>query len=750
MLLALLACSDGFPPVGGGSTKDTSVAPNDTGAPDGPPSVGLLAPHEGQLFDEDDDILCDVAAGDVETAATALVLSWGGLAASLGPSAVGGDGTVDFQLGTWPIGDYSVSVTVTDAAGGTAEAAVSFSVAALDVDDDGFDNEALGGTDCDDADAAVNPDADETCNERDDDCDGSVDERVETTWSADADGDGYGDATTTEDACEAPEGYVLDDTDCDDANAAAFPGNPETCDGADNDCNGAVDDGVLTTYYLDADGDGWGDAASTAEDCSLPAGYAEAPGDCLDSDAAVSPDGTEVCQDGLDNDCDGTSNGCGLSGSHDMGTANAQLRGADTLDYAGTSVAAAGDVNGDGLADLLVGAPGAGDAGAAYVVPGPQSGTADLDAVATLVLTGEATGDGAGYALTGAGDGNVAIGAYDADASAGAVYVLRGGGSGTASLSTADLVLTGEAAGDEAGAALDGGADATGDGVPDLLVGAWSSDAGGSYSGAAYLVAGGTSGSLNLGAADLVLTGESSGDFAGFSVALVGDADGDGIADLLVGGWGDADAGSSAGAAWLVAGGQTGSLDLGAADAKFTGEEKGDRAGAAVSGGDTDGDGYADLVVGAYLHDYGSTDAGAAYVILGASLAGDADLSAADAQVVGEGEGDEAGWSLDAASDMDGDGRDELLVGALVEDAGGTDAGAVYLCYGPVDSLYDLGGADAKLYGANDGDYAGASVAGVGDTDGDGRGDILLGAPYEDDGGSYLGGSAYLILGTGL
>jgi len=212
--------------------------------------------------------------------------------------------------------------------------------------------------DCDDSDAAVNPDATELCNGSDDDCDGSTDEdgaADASTWYADSDGDGYGDAGSTTVSCSAPSGYVADASDCDDSDAAlnpdtpwyidydgdgygssaylvyqceqpsgyvadasdcddtdgsAWPGASESCDGVDNDCDGLVDDADPDvsgggSWYADGDGDGFGDASSTSQACEQPSGSAENSGDCDDSDAAVNPDATELCN-GVDDDCDGS------------------------------------------------------------------------------------------------------------------------------------------------------------------------------------------------------------------------------------------------------------------------------------------------------------------------------------------------------------------------------------------------------------------------------------------------------------
>jgi len=163
--------------------------------------------------------------------------------------------------------------------------------------------------DCDDSDAAVSPDADESCNNVDDDCDGIIDETDATdaaTWYVDVDGDGYGDLFTTTAACDRPSGFVSATyaTDCDDTDASISPVDPELCDGIDNDCDGDVDEGLSDTWYADGDGDGYGDAASTASACSAPTGYTDDDGDCDDGDAGVNPGAGEDC-DGIDNDCDG-------------------------------------------------------------------------------------------------------------------------------------------------------------------------------------------------------------------------------------------------------------------------------------------------------------------------------------------------------------------------------------------------------------------------------------------------------------
>jgi len=131
------------------------------------------------------------------------------------------------------------------------------------------------GGDCDDTDPRVNPDAREVCDGIDNDCDGDTDEEGDEVWYADADRDGFGDPTATTTACTPPAGYVEDDSDCDDTDAAINPEAAEVCDGVDNDCDGGVDEEGATggdTWYIDADGDGYGDPDATTTACTQPSG----------------------------------------------------------------------------------------------------------------------------------------------------------------------------------------------------------------------------------------------------------------------------------------------------------------------------------------------------------------------------------------------------------------------------------------------------------------------------------------------
>jgi hypothetical protein len=188
--------------------------------------------------------------------------------------------------------------------------------------------------DCADDDAARNPATREVCSGVDDDCDGLTDDADDSvladTWYSDGDGDGDGDASRSAAWCLPPTGWVatatdcddrdprvegLDadgdgittcDGDCDDADVGTYPDAPEFCDGLDQDCDGAPDDGfTLTTWWADADGDGFGDADAPQEACAAPPAHVDDATDCDDTAPTTFPGAPPVVADGVDQDCDG-------------------------------------------------------------------------------------------------------------------------------------------------------------------------------------------------------------------------------------------------------------------------------------------------------------------------------------------------------------------------------------------------------------------------------------------------------------
>ncbi|MAA80560.1 MAG: hypothetical protein CL916_14995 [Deltaproteobacteria bacterium] len=170
---------------------------------------------------------------------------------------------------------------------------------------------SLNNLDCDDGDATQNPQGIEVCNGEDDNCNGASDDNANdaSIWYADTDGDTYGDPLSWDLGCTVPSGYVADGTDCNDLDGAIHPAAAEICNQIDDDCNFQIDNGVPTSiWYLDSDGDGYGDITNVMQRCYQPAGRVANNEDCNDAEPNISPAADELCADTVDNNCDGTIN----------------------------------------------------------------------------------------------------------------------------------------------------------------------------------------------------------------------------------------------------------------------------------------------------------------------------------------------------------------------------------------------------------------------------------------------------------
>jgi hypothetical protein len=198
-----------------------------------------------------------------------------------------------------------------------------------DQDNDGFGDDAtatelcvdpgtgfsLTGGDCDDQDETINPNASDVCDGLDNDCDGIFEEdAVFTPYFTDQDNDGFGSGSSIELCSNPGPGFSTNDQDCDDTDATIYPSADELCDGLDNDCDGLFDeDFFFATYYLDEDLDGFG-AGQEILFCEIPGpGYSLNQDDCDDSNDAINPDATEILNNGIDENCDGTDNYVGIT-----------------------------------------------------------------------------------------------------------------------------------------------------------------------------------------------------------------------------------------------------------------------------------------------------------------------------------------------------------------------------------------------------------------------------------------------------
>jgi Putative Ig domain/FG-GAP repeat len=480
------------------------------------------------------------------------------------------------------------------------------------------------------------------------------------------------------------------------------------------------------------------------------------------------------------------------SGSVDLlSQANVEIDGAAAGDHAGVSVAGAGDVNGDGIGDVIIGARAAGNnsrafSGSAYVVFGQPSPTpVDLDKLGSrgFRIDGAAAGDGAGVAVAGAGDVNgdgradVIVGAEDAGNNSrvfsGSAYVVFGKASTTtvdlSSLGAQGFRIDGAASGDEAGEAVAGAGDVNGDGRADVIVGAFAAGNNSrADSGSAYVVFGKASTATvdlsSLGAQGFRVDGAAAHDEAGVAVAAAGDVNRDGLGDVIIGARGAANNHrSNSGSAYVVFGkASTTAVDLnsrGAQGFRIDGAAPGADAGISVAGaGDVNGDGMADVIVGADSAGNNARAAsGSAYVVFGKTSTAPVDLGALGAdgfRIDGAAGGDEAGISVAGAGDVNGDGRPDVIVGALFAGNNGRAiSGSAYVVFGKSSTTtVDLGALASQGFrvdGAAASDLAGGSVAGAGDVNGDGRADVLVGAEVADDNGRADSGSVYELYGFG-
>lgn len=556
---------------------------------------------------------------------------------------------------------------------------------------------------------------------------------------------------------EDGDGYVNAE-DCDDRDASRNPGATEVCDGVDNNCDTQIDEGSppdAPVWYLDVDEDGFGDAAAPLAACEQPAGATDDATDCDDTSAFIFPGAPEQCFDGVDEDCDGAVSGCDGS----LLSSEAILVGASVGDRLGSALAGRGDLDGDGRPDLALGSTeadlGGNDSGAAWLLLGAVSGQVSM-AEATVALYG-ASGDKAGEQVSLGGDvdgdglDDFTVGASRSDLSglsnSGTAWLLYGPASASGALAdVADAGVYGDVAGGYAGEAVALVSDVDGDGLDELLLGASKASGDEAGSGLVYLVAGPVSGTGTVSAlATATLAGVSASDAVGTDLLDGADLDGDGLGDLVIGAAKAAGTGPESGAVYVVFGPVSGALSLADADAALYGASPGDQAGVSAAAGDTDGDGVLDLLMGAPFDDTATSDAGAAPLFLG-PIRGVKSADEADALLMGVKAGDRAGFAVALPGDYDGDGVGDLWVGADQTDEGGSSAGSAVMFFGPVSGLVSLDGAAMRLAGPELGIHAGYVVAPLGDRDGDGFGDVGVGAYKANDGG-IESGTIYLLNG---
>jgi hypothetical protein len=482
------------------------------------------------------------------------------------------------------------------------------------------------------------------------------------------------------------------------------------------------------------------------------------------------------------------------------------INGINAYDYSGFSVSSAGDINGDGVDDFIIGAyytdPNGSNSGSTYVVfggagvgAGGALELASLNGTNGFVINGIDADDRSGYSVSAArdvnGDGadDLIIGAPTADPNgsySGESYVVFGGAGvgagGALELSSLNgvngFVINGIDTADESSRSVSGAGDVNGDGKDDLIIGARLADPNGSNSGQTYVVFGGAGvgagGVLELsalnGANGYVINGIDADDLSGVSVSSAGDVNGDGVDDLIIGARLADPNSSDSGESYVVFGGASvgagGALELSALNGAngfvCNGIDAGDHSGVSVSSaGDVNGDGFDDLIIGARNADPNGNGSGESYVVFGGAGVGAggalelSSLNGANGFVLnGIDETDYSGNSVSGAGDVNGDGVDDLIIGARYANPNGLYSGESYVVFGGagvgaggVLELSSLNGANGFVINGIDAyDFSGSSVSSAGDVNGDGAADIIIGAFIADPNGSNSGES-YVVFG---
>ncbi len=513
------------------------------------------------------------------------------------------------------------------------------------------------------------------------------------------------------------------------------------------------------------------------------------------------PDSFQMCVKSFttDTSCgfstdDGTSDM--LCGGHCGPITGITINGIAAGDGSGASVSSAGDVNGDGYNDLIIGANGANSlTGQAYVIFGDASGfSADielssLDGTNGFLLNGVAAADQFGGSVSSAGDFNgdgyddIIIGAHKNHArgvsDSGAVYLIYGKASGfAASLNVSTLngtngaVIHGVDTNAQTGLSVSSAGDFNGDGYDDVIVGSPGTTPGTMFfAGTTHIIFGSSTPTIHdtdiqdiQATLGFAINGAATNDQVGLGVSSTGDINRDGYDDIIIG----AHQAGTTGSAYVIFGYNTASystIELAALSTGLgfvmNGIDAGDKFGSAVSSaGDVNGDGFDDFIIGAPHSNSSGSESGKSYVVFGkASGWGISfDISSLDGTngfiLNGVNTPDNSGATISSAGDVNNDGFDDFIIGAPRSNSNGVNSGKSHIIFGKASgwsASFELSSLDGTngftLNGIDAGDGTGSSVSSARDVNGDGYADVIIGA-FGSSPNGLTSGKSYLIFGS--
>ena len=414
----------------------------------------------------------------------------------------------------------------------------------------------------------------------------------------------------------------------------------------------------------------------------------------------------------------------------------------------GVSVSSAGDVNGDGYSDVIVGANTYGNEGAAFTYHGSASGISTNPHAA---LEANQTSANLGYSVSSAGDVNgdgysdVIVGAYHYDSGQtdeGIALVYHGSFNGL--FPAPNQILEGNQASAFFGTSVSSAGDVNGDGYGDVIIGANAYDNGETNEGVAFIFHGSAGGVSN--SADLMLEGNQTSAYFGRSVSSAGDVNGDGYSDVIIGANGYDNGEIGEGAAFIYHGSAVG-VNATASNVLESNQAGGNMGYSVSTAGDVNGDGYSDVIIGAIGYTNGQSDEGAAFIYHG-SVSG---IVTTDSTMVESNQANaNFGYGVSGAGDVNGDGFSDVIVGAYTYGNGESNEGAAFIYHGSINGINTT--YETIVESDQVSAQMGTSVSGAGDVNGDGYSDVIVGAHYYDNGESnegaafvYLGGSTGII-----